>query len=97
MSKQMNKQAVTNREHPAWVFTFGYGMVMQGCCVRIPGEYGEARDKLMDIVGCRFSFQYPASEWDAMDFPGKEREVTLNEVRMAFKAARKEAKQDGRM
>ena len=73
----------------SWVFTFGYGMLLQGCCVRINGNYYEARDKLMQVAGLNFAFQYPAEEWDSYDFPGKEKEISFEEVRTAFKAVKK--------
>lgn len=48
-----------------WVFTFGSGQVNEGKCVRIKGDYAEARQKMMDRYGTQWAFQYSAEEWDA--------------------------------
>ena len=48
-----------------YIFTFGYGHPNEGCCVRIEGDYGEARQKMVDKYGLQWAFQYPAEEWDA--------------------------------
>lgn len=48
-----------------WVCTFGWGQTNAGCCVRITGTYSEARQKMFDIYGDKWAFQYPAEEWDS--------------------------------
>lgn len=47
-----------------WVFTFGIGQRLGGRCVRIKGTYEEARQKMVDVFGNKWAFQYAASQWD---------------------------------
>lgn len=47
-----------------WVFTFGYGQQNAGKCVRIKGDYHEARRKMIEKYGVQWAFQYSAEEWD---------------------------------
>lgn len=47
-----------------WVFTFGCGQPNAGHCVRIKGNYGEARSKMCERYGTVWAFQYAADEWD---------------------------------
>ena len=48
-----------------YIFTFGYGQPNAGKCVRIQGEWEEARQKMVDKYGTEWAFQYPAEKWDA--------------------------------
>ncbi len=68
-----------------WVFTFGFGQPHAGHCVRIPGTYDEARQKMMDRYGPHWAFQYSAEEWDAWKKdPNRawfmEREIPFDEI-----------------
>lgn len=47
-----------------WVFTFGSGQRNAGKCVRIRGDYHEARRTMMEKYGTQWAFQYSAEEWD---------------------------------
>ena len=47
-----------------WIFTFGYGQPNQGKCVRIRGDYHEARRKMISKYGLAWAFQYSAKKWD---------------------------------
>lgn len=50
-----------------WIFTFGCGQGdLAGKCIRISGEYGEARDKMFEMFGNKWAFQYSAEEWEKM-------------------------------
>lgn len=49
-----------------WIFTFGVGHSLEGKCVRIPGTYDEARQKMIDKYGLHWGFQYSAAEWSKM-------------------------------
>ena len=47
-----------------YVFTFGCGHPNEGYCVRIKGNYGEAREKMIQKYGLKWAFQYDARQWD---------------------------------
>ena len=47
-----------------WVFTFGQGQRYAGRCVRIKGDFAEARKKMFSLFGEEWAFQYSAEEWD---------------------------------
>lgn len=49
-----------------WIFTFGCGQALAGKCVRISGTYGEARQKMMEVFGDKWAFQYSLEEWEQM-------------------------------
>ncbi len=68
-----------------WIFTFGFGQPNEGKCVRIQGDYGEARKKMMDLYGPEWGFQYPAEQWEEWKKdPDRawmmEKEVNINET-----------------
>ena len=46
-----------------WIFTFGVGQQHEGKYVRIRGTYGEARQKMFDLFGDKWAFQYSEKEW----------------------------------
>lgn len=48
-----------------YVFTFGHGQPLAGHCVRVDGDYGEARAKMCDVYGTQWGFQYAEEVWDA--------------------------------
>lgn len=48
-----------------YIFTFGQNMELAGCCVRIKGNYIEARTKMIEKYGLKWAFQYDAEEWDS--------------------------------
>lgn len=49
-------------------FTFGFGhyspsgIALRNTVVAIPGTYGEARNKMVEVVGDKFAFQYNSAE-----------------------------------
>ena len=47
-----------------WIFTFGHGTRNAGTCVRIHGTYGSAREKMFELFGNNWGFQYSAEEWE---------------------------------
>lgn len=49
-----------------WIFTFGFGHEHQGHYVTFSGSYGEARQKMCDIYGTKWGFQYSEKEWNKM-------------------------------
>lgn len=49
-----------------WIFTFCYGGKLGGHCVRVQGDYGQAREKMVAEYGTEWAFQYSAEEWEAM-------------------------------
>ena len=49
-----------------WIFTFGDGHELEGKCVRIPGTWEEARQKMINKYGLHWAFQYSAEEWENM-------------------------------
>lgn len=60
----MSKRELYERERE-WIFTFGCGQGdLAGKCIRIKGAYEEAREKMCEMFGNKWAFQYPASEWD---------------------------------
>lgn len=54
-----------------YVFTFGIGMPLAGHYIRIQAEsYGAARQRMFELYGTEWAFQYYAEDWDrkvAMD------------------------------
>lgn len=46
-----------------YIFTFGSGQLHEGYYVRIAGDYGEARQKMIDKYGLNWAFQYTEEEW----------------------------------
>lgn len=46
-----------------WYFTFGYGHQHEGYCVKIKGNFGEARTKMFEKYGNKWAFQYSEQEW----------------------------------
>lgn len=47
----------------AYIFTFGQGQQNAGHYVRIEGDYAEARQKMIDMYGFNWGFQYSEYEW----------------------------------
>ena len=48
-------------------FTFGCGQKHEGKCQPIEAsDAGIARDKMVEIFGVKWSFQYTEEEWDAI-------------------------------
>lgn len=46
-----------------WIFTFGSGQPNEGKYVVFHGTFGEARQKMFDLFGSRWAFQYSEEEW----------------------------------
>ena len=46
-----SKSSTSKKEE--WIFTFGSGMPLAGYCVRIEGDYAEARLKMCEKFGTR--------------------------------------------
>lgn len=51
-------------EKQYWIFTFGEGHLYPGYYVKIYGSYGEARRKMIEKYGIKWSFQHSAQEWE---------------------------------
>jgi hypothetical protein len=50
-----------------WIFTFGAGQPNEGHYVRVfANDEDEARQKMIDKYGKRWSFQYSKKNWDAI-------------------------------
>ena len=47
-----------------WIFTFGYGQKHEGHYVRVKGDYGTAREKMVARYGSKWAFQYSEEEWE---------------------------------
>lgn len=48
-----------------WFFTFGMGQTLQGHCQPIYAQsYGHAREKMVEVYGGRWAFQYSEKEWE---------------------------------
>lgn len=85
--KRMIMEQPNEWKETEWIFTFGFNQPLAGKCVRIKGDYCEARNRLWEIVGRDFAFQYPASEWDKHMVCGDafmEKEITLEEVQKKY-------------
>lgn len=57
-----SKNSTSKKEE--WIFTFGSGQQYEGCFVRIPGTWGEAREKMVKKYGLEWAFQYSVDEWE---------------------------------
>ena len=75
-----------------WVFTFGNGQYpLAHMCVKIQGDYGEARQKMIDTFGTKWGFQYSVEEWEKMqNDPSRqyplETEITWSDAVNVWKA-----------
>lgn len=48
-----------------WRFTFGCGMPNEGKCQPILADsFGSAREKMFELHGPKWAFQYSEEEWD---------------------------------
>lgn len=54
-----------------WAFTFGVGHGLRHYYVVIEGTYDEAKDKMMELFGKKWSWQYPLDEWEAKNYGTK--------------------------
>ena len=68
-----------------WIFTFGCGHKFAGKCVRLSGTYEDTRNKMFEMFGSDWGFQYPASKWEQMETDEKrwypmEKEVPLSSL-----------------
>lgn len=54
------------KECNEWVFTFGFGQPNAGHCVRVKGNFDEARSRMCEKYGTVWAFQYSADEWDEL-------------------------------
>lgn len=55
-----------------WCFTFGYGQEHEGYYVKAQGTYGGARQKMIDMFGDKWAFQYSEEEWNKLEKRNKE-------------------------
>jgi len=46
-----------------WYFTFGSGQAHDGCYIKFSGTHGEARQKMVDAFGLKWSMQYSEENW----------------------------------
>ena len=73
------------QQQEQYIFTFGWNTPGQGYCVRIPGTYAEAREKMIAEFGIKWAFQYDYLDWiklwDKREplYP-KEQEVSIEEA-----------------
>ena len=49
-----------------WIFTFGCGSPKAGMATKIFGTYDEARQKMFEIYGDKWAFQYSEENWEEM-------------------------------
>lgn len=49
-----------------WVFTFGHGHLFGGKCVRLQGSFEDTRNRMFNLFGNKWGFQYSAEEWEHM-------------------------------
>ena len=49
-----------------WYFTFGCGQPHAGHYVRIKGTQASSREKMWDIYGAKWAFQYSEEEWERL-------------------------------
>lgn len=54
-----------------WAFTFGVGHGLRNYYVVIEGTYDEAKDKMMELFGRKWSWQYPLEKWEANSYGTK--------------------------
>jgi hypothetical protein len=47
-----------------WIFTFGVGQTHAHQFVKIYGTHSEAREKMFEIFGDKWAFQYSEKEWE---------------------------------
>lgn len=72
-----------------WYFTFGYGHTTPGgyplrdVVVEVEGDYGEARAKLVAVVGDKFAFQYGSFD-ELRRFYREENIATLENLKRAW-------------
>ncbi len=78
-----SKNSTSKKEE--WIFTFGSGQQNDGCFVRIPGTWGEAREKMIKKYGLEWAFQYSADEWE--DWERRRPIWVPAEVEIPFKEA----------
>lgn len=46
-----------------YIFTFGYGQEHAGHYVRLYGTYSETRQKMFEMFGDKWAFQYEEQDW----------------------------------
>ena len=47
-----------------WRCTFGCGMENAGYCQPILGTYSSAREKMFELYGTKWAFQYSEQDWE---------------------------------
>ena len=47
-----------------YIFTFGCGQHYEGQYVKIRGDYGTARAKMVERYGLNWAFQYSEEQWN---------------------------------
>ena len=52
------------KDKECWIFTFGEGHAHPGYYVKIYGNYGEARMKMIEKYGIKWAFQHSLKEWE---------------------------------
>ena len=50
-----------------YIFTFGSNQGLEGCAVKIKGNYEEARNKMFDYFGDKWAFQYSEAQWKELE------------------------------
>lgn len=47
-----------------YIFTFGVGQQNEGKYVKVRGNYGTARQKMVERYGLNWAFQYSEEQWN---------------------------------
>lgn len=47
-----------------WYFTFGSGQAHDGCYIKFFGTFNEAREKMVNAFGLKWSMQYSEETWN---------------------------------
>ena len=55
------------REEQDWVFTWGFGQGHDNCYIVIHGTFASARDRMVELYGNKWGFQYPDKESAGVD------------------------------
>ena len=54
-----------------WAFTFGVGHGLRYYYVVIPGTWEEALNKMIELFGHKWCWQYPLEEWESHPYGTK--------------------------
>lgn len=61
-----------------WYFTFGCNQAFKGYCqVVLADSFEEAREKMCNVYGIKWAFQYSESQWKNVDERYKEKLINV--------------------